>query len=63
MLSGEFQAKVNTLHSDLESLQSFHRKMEEAFSMIITWIINKWAREGNFSFLLNSLRLEFNGTL
>ena len=57
MLSGEFQAKVNTLHSDLESLQSFHRKMEEAFSMIITWIINKWAKKGDFPFLFISHRL------
>ena len=57
MLSGEFQAKVNTLHSDLESLQSFHRKTEEAFSMIITWIINKWAKKGDFPFLFISPRL------
>lgn len=59
VLTGESQAKANqiTLYSALEGLQNFHGKMEETISMIITWIINKWAKKGNFPFLFFSPRL------
>ena len=49
--------KQITLYSALEGLQNFHGKMEETISMIITWIINKWAKKGNFPLLFFSPRL------